>query len=66
MTHDQASLFFNFLCFLKERSDGEFADVDRACLYIDLFKDVECLTKVLPLYFFLTREKEAKVTLNSP
>ena len=50
--------FVNFFCFLKGVDDSEHEEVDRACLLLELFNDPNSQKTMLPLYFFLTREKE--------
>ena len=50
--------FLDFTRFLRGDTDPRFEEIDRACLYPELFQNVECQHKVLPLYFLLTRYPE--------
>ena len=62
MASNEATLV-DFVCFLKGVEDPEHEEVDRACLSEELFKDGNSQKTVLPLYFFLTREKDSKMTI---
>ena len=63
MAINSNAIFFKFVCFSKGKEDPEHEEVDRACLSQELFKDPICQKTLLPLYFFLTREKENKMTV---
>ena len=41
--------------FVQGERSPEFVEVDSACLTPELFKDPESLRKIIPLYFYLTR-----------
>ena len=55
--------FVDFVCFLKGEEDSEHEEVDWACLSHEHFNNANSQKTVLPLYFFLTREKERKMTV---
>ena len=63
MENDKNTPFLNFASFMKETPDEEFDEIDRACLSHELFEDVDCLKNVLPLYFFLTRNRDSKMPI---
>ena len=63
MPDDDLTAFFLFTRFLKQPGEGEFEEIDTACLYEELFQSPECQRNVLPLYFFLTRNKERKMSV---
>ena len=52
----------DFTRFLRGEPDPHFEEIDHACLYPELFQNAECRQKVLPLYFFLTRHPEHKMS----
>ena len=54
---DNATHLFEYTNFLQGERSPDFADVDSACLTPELMKDPESLRKVVPLYFYLTRNK---------
>ena len=54
--------FFDNTRFLRGDPDPRFQEIDRACLFPELFQNVECQRKVLPLYFFLTRNPNVKMS----
>ena len=62
-TNDPNKIFFDFVNFLKGNEDVGFEEVDRACLSNQLFQETESRTKILPLYFFLTRNAQTKMTI---
>ena len=61
MEDNQPDMFFAFACFLTGRRDQEHQDVDGACLTQELFRDADCHKTLLPLDFFLTRNKGKKM-----
>ena len=63
MQNDQIPTFLCFASFMKERPDQEFDEIDRACLRHELFQDVDCVKNVLPLFFFLTRNRHCKTPI---
>ena len=63
MSDDDLTAFFLFTRFLKQQEEGEFEEIDTACLYEELFKSPTCQRNVLPLYFFLTRNGERKMSV---
>ena len=54
--------FFDFTAFFRGDPDPRFQDVDRACLYPELYQNIKCRQKVLPPYFFLTRYPQQKMS----
>ena len=62
MSDDDLSDFM-FIHFLKEKHGDEFDEIDRSCLFDELFQSPECQRKVLLLYFFLTRNKESQMSV---
>ena len=65
MAKDGDSTLFNFASFLKEKEDEAFQEVDQACLSHQLFEDPECQRTILPLYFFLTRRAECRMSIRA-
>ena len=63
MSCDELTAFFEFTRFLKEKSDDEYDEIDRSCLFDELFQSPECQRKVLPLYFFLTRNHDRQMSV---
>ena len=63
MTAESDGSFLQFARFLKEKEDTTFQEVDRACLSRDLFEDANSQRSVLPLYFFLTRRAECRMSV---
>ena len=61
MTSDGGG-FFDFTRFLRGEPDPRFEEIDRDCLFPELFQNAECREKVLPLNFFLTRYPEQKMS----
>ena len=51
MSSYELTAFFEFPRFLKEKGDDEYDEIDRSCLFDELFQSPECQRKVLPLYF---------------
>lgn len=62
MESNNSNIFFDFPSFLKEDGDLEHEEIDKACLSHELFQDSNCLKPLLPLYFFLTRNREEKMS----
>ena len=63
MSDDDLTAFFLFTRFLKQQGEGEFEEIDTACLYEELFQSPARQRNVLPLYFFLTRNMERKMSV---
>ena len=63
MESNNTNLFFDFPSFWKEDGDLEHEEIDKACLTPELFQDSNCLKTLLPLYFFLTRNREEKMSV---
>ena len=63
MTNINNATFLDYAGFLKGSGQVGHEDVDRACLSREHFENIKCLKSLLPLYFFLTREKEKKMTV---
>lgn len=63
MANANDASFLDFASFLKEKPDEAFSEVDQACLSNELFKDARCQRSILPLYFFLTRRAECRMTV---
>ena len=63
MESNNSNIFFDFPSFLKEDGDLEHEEIDKACLSHELFQDSNCLKTLLPLYFFLTRNGEEKMSV---
>ena len=61
MDNDKNTNLLDYVSFVKEIPDEEFEEVDRACLSHELFQDADSLRTVIPLYFFLTRNRELHV-----
>ena len=61
MASNNNAAFIDFVYFLKGKVDLEHEETDRACLMPEHFNDVNCQKTLLPLYFFLTHEKESKM-----
>ena len=62
MSNTHNTTFLDYAAFLRGVRDANHEDVDRACLSQEHFEDGKCQKSLLPLYFFLTREKESKMT----
>ena len=62
MTNDQNNTFFDFVSFLKKK-DPRFEEVDTACLSHEHFVETKSRSKISPLYFFLMRNRESKMTV---
>ena len=63
MSNDDLTASFQFTRFLKQPGEGEFEETDAACLHEELFQSPACQRNVLPLYFFLTRNKERTMSV---
>ena len=63
MKDDQRHPFFDFVSFLMGESDNRYEEIDSTCLSDELFNDSKCQRKLLPLYFFLTRNPGNKMTV---
>ena len=61
MEGSATTMFFAFTSFMKGKRDAEYEEVDGACLTPELFEDTNCHKTLLPLYFFLTRNKGKKM-----
>ena len=60
---DDNDHFLDYNKFLKGEKDREHEETDRLCLTDEHFNDCECQRRVLPLYFFLARMKETKMSV---
>ena len=56
--------FFGFVRFLKGQRDPDHEETDGACLSREMFKSDDCQKSVLPLNYFLTRNKEQKMSID--
>ena len=63
MANDNDASFLDFARFLKEKPDERFREVDEACLSHALFQDPRCQRSILPLYFFMTRMGERRMSV---
>ena len=61
----EATHLLDYTRFLQGERSPDFVDVDSACLTPDLMKDPESLRKVVPLYFYLTRNKGRRLPVSS-
>ena len=57
-------LFFGYVRFLKGQRDPEHEEADSACLSREMFKSDDCQRTVLPLFYFLTRSPEQKLSIH--
>ena len=56
--------FFGFVRFLKGKCDQQRDELDSACLSQEMFKNEGYQRTVLPLYYFLTRNDDKKMSID--
>ena len=57
--------FLEYTRFIHGEKSPEFEEVDSACLTAELLKDPDCQRTVVPLYFYLTRNKGPRMSFAS-
>ena len=62
---NETNPFFEYARFLQGERNPEFEEVDSICLTADLLKDSVGQCKVVPLYFYLTRNRGPQMSIAS-